>query len=131
MSMAAHLRRRLEPLFVAAKVDLALWGHEHAYERIHPVINGTVVSRTTADPPAPINIVLGMGGADNSYMGGWIEPPPDWIAHREMTFGHGRMSILSPTALHFEYIGTDGVVHDEFFLTRGGAASTRRHPSGL
>ena len=72
MSMAAHLRRRMEPLFMKAKVDLAIWGHEHAYERIHPVANGTVLSRTTHDPPAPINLVLGMGGADNSYMKGWI-----------------------------------------------------------
>ena len=111
--MAATLRRRMEPLFVKAKVvsvrrsshqcllrsqsfavavgktvaataaiataaaalacqfhyhhqDLVLWGHEHAYERVHPVINGTVVGRTTEAPKAPINLVLGMGGAGNS-----------------------------------------------------------------
>ena len=116
--MAATLRRRMEPLFVEAKVDLVLWGHEHAYERIHPTVNGTVVSRTTDRPPAPINLVLGMGGADNSYMNGWIEPPPAWIAHREMQFGHGRITVLSETELHFEYVAVDGVVHDEFFLTR-------------
>ena len=74
--MATHLRQHFEPLFVHYKVDLALWGHEHAYERMHPVVNGTTVSWTTTNPPAPINLVLGMGGADNSYMAGWIEPPP-------------------------------------------------------
>ena len=93
-------------------------GHEHAYERTFPVINGTVVSRTTDKPQAPINLVLGMGGADNSYMSGWIEPPPPWIAHREMTFGHGRITITSATDLHFEYVAVDGALHDEFYLTR-------------
>jgi hypothetical protein len=82
------------------------------------VANGTVLSRTTKSPRAPINLVLGMGGADNTYMDGWIEPPPDWIAHREMTYGHGRLTLLSDTSLHFEYVATDGVVHDEFFLTK-------------
>ena len=141
--MAATLRRRMEPLFVKAKVDLVLWGHEHAYnsrqtsldpvtfpihrriwwsryERIHPAINGHVVGRTTANPAAPINLVLGMGGAGNSYMSGWREPPPEWIAHREMSFGHGRITLLSAAELHFEYVAVDGVAHDEFFLTKGG-----------
>jgi hypothetical protein len=122
--MAATLRRRMEPLFVKAKVDLVLWGHEHAYERIHPAINGTVVGRTTDNPAAPINLVLGMGGAGNSYMSGWREPPPEWVAHREMSFGHGRITLLSASELHFEYVAVDGVVHDEFFLTKGG----RRRP---
>lgn len=118
--MAATLRRRMEPLFVKAKVDLVLWGHEHAYERIHPAINGTVVGRSTTNPAAPINLVLGMGGADSSYMSGWREPPPEWIAHREMSFGHGRITLLNSAELHFEYVAVDGVVHDEFFLTKGG-----------
>jgi hypothetical protein len=51
-------------------------------------------------------------------MKGWIEPPPDWIAHREMEFGQGRITVLSDTQLHFEYVAVDGAVHDEFFLTR-------------
>ena len=116
--MAYHLRRHMEPLFVQANVDLVLWGHEHSYERIHPVINGTAVGRDTTNPRAPINLVLGMGGADNSYMSGWIEPPPDWVAHREMTYGHGRIMVESATQLRFEYVATDGVVHDEFVLTK-------------
>ena len=116
--MATTLRAHLEPLFVKAKVDVVLWGHEHAYERMFPVVNGTVVGWTENKPAAPINLVLGMGGADNSYMAGWLEPVPDWIAHREMTFGHGRITVNSPTDLHFEYVATDGAVHDEFYLTR-------------
>jgi len=116
--MAYHLRRNMEPLFVKGKVDLVLWGHEHSYERIHPVVNGTVVGRTTDHPGAPINLVLGMGGADNSYMSGWIKPAPAWVAHREMTYGHGRITLVSATELHFEYVATDGVVHDEFYLNK-------------
>jgi hypothetical protein len=75
--MSAHLRRHLEPLFVQAKVDVVLWGHEHAYERMHAVVNGSVVSRSTRTPPhAPINLVLGMGGADNSCALESTPPPP-------------------------------------------------------
>ena len=102
-------------------------GHEHAYERIFPAINGTVVSYSTDKPQAPINLVLGMGGADNSYMSGFAEPPPAWIAHREMTFGHGRITVNSATELHFEYVAVDGVVHDEFYLTKSPSSSADSH----
>ena len=99
-------------------VDLALWAHEHAYERAYPVRNGTVVQYTTDNPPVPVHVLIGMGGADNSYMPGWIEPPPPWVAHREMTFGHARITLLSESVLHFEYAAVDGAIHDEFFLSK-------------
>jgi hypothetical protein len=41
-----------------------------------------------------------------------------WIAHHEMTFGHGRLTFLSATELHFEYVATDSAVHDELFLVK-------------
>lgn len=77
---------------------------------------------TTDNPSVPVHVVVGMGGADNSYMQGWIEPPPSWVAHREMTFGHARITLLNESALHFEYAATDGAIHDEFFLMKDRAA---------
>ena len=70
--------------------------------------------------PVPVHVLIGMGGADNSYMPGWIEPPPPWVAHRdsEMTFGHARITLLSESVLHFEYAAVDGAIHDEFFLSK-------------
>ena len=63
-----------EPLLVQHSVDLVLVGHEHCYERIHPVINGTVTDKpsnvTSPDgndvyrsPTAPAHIVIGSAGA--------------------------------------------------------------------
>lgn len=52
----------LEPLFYKYGVDLALWAHEHSYERMYPLYNRTVYNGTQ-DPydnyVAPVHIITG------------------------------------------------------------------------
>ena len=36
------LRATIEPLLLASKVDLCMWGHHHTYQRTKPVFNATV-----------------------------------------------------------------------------------------
>ena len=45
-------------------VDLAVWAHEHSYERLFPVYNRSVVpgpfpDRPYTDPRAPVHITTG------------------------------------------------------------------------
>lgn len=54
-----ELREALEPLYLEHGVDLVLAGHDHHYERTHPLRDGRVV----ADGCAPVYVVTGGGGA--------------------------------------------------------------------
>ena len=49
---------------VKYNVDLFMCGHMHMYERVHPVINGTVMATgsTYINPKAPAQVVQGTGG---------------------------------------------------------------------
>ena len=53
----------MEELLMKYGVDLAIWAHEHSYERLWPVYNETVYNGTADDPyrnpGAPVHIVTG------------------------------------------------------------------------
>ena len=54
----------VEPLMEEHSVDLYLCGHEHNYERLFPVLNGSFTPNGTFDKPGkPVHIVTGAGGA--------------------------------------------------------------------
>jgi len=60
--MASHLRAALEPLFVKHHVDLALWAHEHKYERFCGVVsNGTCAA---LDEEGTVHVIIGNAGND-------------------------------------------------------------------
>ncbi len=69
-------------------------GHQHCYERIHPLVNGTVTDRPTkgpdghdvyASPKAPLYVVIGSAGAMQASLYGHIasqrqpRKPPFWL----------------------------------------------------
>ena len=53
----------LEPLLYEYGVDLALWAHEHSYERLWPVYNRTVLNGSTeapyVNPRATVHVTTG------------------------------------------------------------------------
>lgn len=52
----------LEPLLYEYGVDLALWAHEHSYERLWPVYNSTVMNGSTSayvNPRATVHVTTG------------------------------------------------------------------------
>ena len=87
---AEQLRASLEPLFLRFGVDVVLTGHNHNYERTHPVADlkvkstGRVVDGVTVydRPGAPIHYVIGTGGADPDAVSMWRNMTTDWVAFR-------------------------------------------------
>ena len=114
-------RDAVEYLLVNHSVDLAIWGHDHSYERTYPVVaeevfdiggqNGTVF----ASPTAPIHLVVGTAG--QSPYDDFDDPQPEWSAHREASYG---VALLDVTrySLKLKFQLSDGSIGDEITLNR-------------
>lgn len=96
------IQQAFEPLLLQYKVDLVTVGHEHCYERTHPVVNGTVVNLPKqtlhgedmyTNPKAPIYVVVGTAGAFQHEK--WVHPAPVWSAKR---FANGNCSVKISSA---------------------------------
>ncbi|KAL4184321.1 hypothetical protein AMTRI_Chr10g225020 [Amborella trichopoda] len=109
-----RMLKNLEPLFVKYKVDLALWGHVHRYERFCPLKNFTCGTHL------PVHVVIGMAGQD--WQAIWepradhpdvpIYPQPDRSLYRGGEFGYTRLH-ATRERLTLTYIGNhDGEAHD-------------------
>jgi Icc-related predicted phosphoesterase len=75
----APLQSYIEPLILKYKVDLFMSGHIHVYERIYPVMNGTVVATgdVYTNPAATVHVIQGTGGTFFESVG-FVDPIPDW-----------------------------------------------------
>ena len=112
------------PLGLLARhhVDLALWGHLHAYERTLPMVNASLAATGASYDNAggTPHVMIGMAG-DGFCCGGWSEAPPRWSAFREDSFGYARVHVESDTKLRLEYVrngdGGHGV-RDQFTITK-------------
>ncbi|UCE39290.1 MAG: metallophosphoesterase [Thermoplasmata archaeon] len=115
-------RSDIEPLLDLYSVDLAIWGHDHAYERTYPTyqeIPSDTDPRLYISPIDTIHMVAGMGGAQ--LYTGWNNPQPDWSTYREADWGYVRVTVDTDGNLHSEFIrNVDGKVRDEFWIVKEG-----------
>uniref|UniRef100_A0A0E0M336 Purple acid phosphatase n=1 Tax=Oryza punctata TaxID=4537 RepID=A0A0E0M336_ORYPU len=133
-SFSEPMGRSLQPLWQKHRVDLAIYGHVHNYERTCPVYENTCTA--TATPAAAgdgkngssssaytgalggtIHVVAGTGGAKlRGYAGGeW----PQWSAARNESYGYVKLTARDHSRLEFEFIRSDdGAVLDAFTITR-------------
>lgn len=118
-TLISKLREHLEPLLVKYKVDLALWGHVHKYERTCAIEN-FVCTNSTSGGVAPVHVVIGMGGQD--WQSHWMSSPehpndpvypqPEWSLFRSGELGYTRL-YATKDSLTLSYVGNhDGQVHD-------------------
>ena len=107
-----ELRESLESLFITNQVDIVIAGHDHFYERTHPV-KAEVVQ---AAGEAPVHLVIGVGGRD-AYEE-LDEPQPEWSAYRENnTYGWTRLVYDGEAqTLDLTHHRTDGTIGDSFTL---------------
>jgi len=117
-------RAAMEKMLIDYKVDVAITGHDHGYERSYPVFNETVKNNHIShyeDPKYPIHILAGVGGATADP---WIDPRPEWSARREGTYGYIRF-VATATQLHAQYLRTNHTTGDEFWIKRADLTPSR------
>ena len=141
----APFQTALEPLLIAAKVDVMMTGHEHGYERTHPARNGSVVSHPEVAPKqqargagggavehvyrrpsAPLGVMVGSAGGLQEDR--WVTPRPAWSAFRVTAtlarpwdgYGYVMMSVEGKTRLSFEFrpLSLEGVASDAFAIEK-------------
>ncbi|KAK9107374.1 hypothetical protein Syun_023385 [Stephania yunnanensis] len=117
-----RMLEHLEPLFVKNKVNLALWGHVHRYERFCPMKNFTCggTGLEGKDETLPVHVVIGMGGQDwqpiweprPDHPNDPIYPQPARSLYRGGEFGYTRL-VATKKKLTLTYVGNhDGEPHD-------------------
>eukprot|EP00927_Polykrikos_kofoidii_P034635 TRINITY_DN29349_c0_g1_i1.p1 TRINITY_DN29349_c0_g1~~TRINITY_DN29349_c0_g1_i1.p1 ORF type:complete len:510 (-),score=51.57 TRINITY_DN29349_c0_g1_i1:214-1743(-) len=111
----------LEPLFQEHHVDLALWAHEHSYERTWPVYNHTVMNGTEApyiNPGAPVHIIAGAPGCKEQH-DHFEGPRGDWSALRSEEYGYGKLQVLNKTHLSWQqFTSSNHTVIDEIMIVK-------------
>uniref|UniRef100_A0A0B6ZTI3 Purple acid phosphatase n=1 Tax=Arion vulgaris TaxID=1028688 RepID=A0A0B6ZTI3_9EUPU len=104
-------------------VDLAIWAHEHSYERLWPLYNRTVMNGSYehpyTDPKAPVQIITGSAGCREN-VSGFVKKPAEWSAFHSMDYGYTRLLVLNKTHMHLEQVSDvqEGKVIDEFTIIK-------------
>lgn len=109
LTVAEQLQKNVEPLLKKYKVDLALWGHHHSYQRTCPLYQGVC-----DENEGITHVIIGMAGQSLSQN---LRPQtPAWIkVADDRHYGYSRF-VANSTTLLFEYMRNDGAVPDSFQL---------------
>ncbi len=107
-NVSLYLRKDIEELLYTHSVDLFVAGHYHSYERTCKVNKG----KCTSD--GVLHVTVGCAGMH-------LEPAPllgfDWSKHFEVSYGYGRVTVISKNYLLWEFVRVeDGFVSDHFRL---------------
>lgn len=106
------MRKIYEPLFHQYKVDLAVVGHVHAYERTFPVYDYHVT------PGATVYVTAGNGGSPEGVASGWHHSP-EWSAFRYSEWGHSRIHFYNATHAHWTQRSNSGYqLRDEYWFIK-------------
>eukprot|EP00744_Colponema_vietnamica_P002168 GILI01003467.1.p1 GENE.GILI01003467.1~~GILI01003467.1.p1 ORF type:complete len:517 (+),score=158.39 GILI01003467.1:27-1553(+) len=115
-----RLRKEIEPMLISTKVDLALWGHVHSYERTCALERQQCMTNFNKDDELtvegyPVHVVIGMAGKDESK---WMRDSPKYSMERHRKHGYSKF-VATRTKLEFSYImNEDGKIHDKFTLRK-------------
>jgi len=91
------MRDYMEDLFYKYRVNIALMGHVHAYERTHPVY------KNKTDDFATVYVTVGDGGNLEGHARKYYEQP-EWSAFRNGTdYGFGTITLLNPNKLQWKW----------------------------
>ncbi|CAG9864506.1 unnamed protein product [Phyllotreta striolata] len=113
----------LEDLLYNYGVDLAIWAHEHSYERLWPVYNYTIYNgsyeQPYVNPGAPVQFTTGSAGCKEGR-DTFIANLPDWSAFRSNDYGYTRLKVYNSSHLHIEQVSDDkqGDIIDSFWIVK-------------
>ena len=101
---APALLQHVEPLLLKYKVDVALWGHHHSYQRSCPMLaQGKCVSYGKG---GIVHAVIGAAGYEFSPIAAEADKP-GWLRFASnTTYGYSRMT-ANATTLDFVFLRTD------------------------
>ncbi|XP_074309639.1 putative inactive purple acid phosphatase 1 [Silene latifolia] len=113
-------RDSLQNLWQKYKVDIAIYGHSHNYERTCPVYQSQCTSQEKSHYKGSLNgtihVVAGGGGAS---LAEFSDLQPKWSIVRDVDYGFLKLTAFNHSSLLFEYKkSSDGSVHDSFTITR-------------
>lgn len=110
----------LEELLLKYNVDLAIWAHEHDFERFWPVYDWKVFngsfSQPYVNPRAPVHIVTGSAGCQEKH-DSWL-PLPEVTAFRSMDYGFTKLTAHNQTHLELQQVSVDkgGEIIDHIWI---------------
>jgi len=108
-----NMRVILEPLFDKYKVDLGIYGHVHAYERISNIYDYVI------DPSKTAYLLVGNGGTPNGLHKEWQDPAPEWSEYRLSAWGYGSLNLINVTHAHWTmFADNNGTIYDETWFIR-------------
>ncbi|PON77307.1 Acid phosphatase [Parasponia andersonii] len=109
-----------QKLWQRYKVDIAVFGHVHNYERICPIYQNQCVnsekSKFSGVVNATIHVVTGGGGKS---LAKFSSLSPVWSVYRDYDWGFVKLTAFNHSSLLFEYKKSrDGQVYDSFTIYR-------------
>jgi hypothetical protein len=111
-----YLINKIVPVFEATGVDLVLAGHDHHYERSHPILDGQAVDAAMGpdytNPRGPIYVVTG-GGANVRSVS-----TSCWFTARALSVSHFTRVRVEADSLILEPVGTAGQVLDRMTIVK-------------
>jgi len=110
---SADVRNALAPTFEAIGVDVVFSGHDHLYQRTHPIRNGAVTRPGTG----VVYVVTGAGGA-YLYTAAAPQDRPEWVAtlnNQVHSFTH---VVIEGNTLRLEQIDRYGQVLDAWTMEK-------------
>nr|GEV60432.1 probable inactive purple acid phosphatase 1 [Tanacetum cinerariifolium] len=113
-------RDSLQKLWQKYKVDIAVYGHAHNYERTCPVYENTCMNDEKNHYEGSLNgtihVVAGGGGADLTPFAPF---KTTWSIFRDYDYGFLKLTAFNHSTLLFEYKKSiDGQVYDSFTISR-------------
>lgn len=109
--MAVKLLDSVGPMFDKHRVHLVLCGHNHMYERTHPLRNGQIVG----SGDGTVYITTAAGGAGLYHL---RLPAPEYLAFWESKHHGFTVVDVSADVMHLRQIGGDGTLIDNFTIPR-------------
>jgi hypothetical protein len=107
------MRKVVEPLLHAAKVNAVFAGHVHAYERSNLAYN------MQNDPTGAMHVTIGDGGNREGLYTSWVTPTPAWSAFHKSEYGSGTLTFYNASVAEWQWhmnSADESVVADSFVL---------------
>ncbi|KAL0420865.1 UNVERIFIED_CONTAM: putative inactive purple acid phosphatase 1 [Sesamum latifolium] len=113
-------RDDLQKLCQKYKVDIAVYGHAHSYERTCPIYQNICTNNEKryyrGSLNGTIHVVAGGGGAS---LTDFSTLKPNWSIFRDVDYGFVKLTAFDHSNLLFEYKkSSDGKVYDSFRISR-------------